>query len=863
MELSEPARLLLLASLLAKDGLISHNGKGFLKDLILRRDEDLITTFAGFGSNPNFLEDLHSLIDRESKRLYESLFVGLSLAEGKSLSKAERRRKGLMDNRALIYGEVDFASFATILREIGALTETKIGEIFYDLGSGTGKALYVVQNASVFAGSFLEYDWSDGDCVFANSTCFPEDLMDALARQAEELKPGSIVVTFTKGLDSTAFEVLSKRRFEMSWGPATVFIHRRRLDGEPAPGSSRDGRNHLHRLITAGEADTISTTSGPNGSNTSVLKSNNSGKFRRGTSIGDTILASGRADRAESTLPAASGRDRYENAASRSAGGTRGAAAERHTGGRRGTLAEGLEEVDDGEEDDVEDEEETEEDETEEEQQGQRGDSKDSSQETGLLFDTEQLQGSKGGEDGGVAPPPVPERLVGFGELLRQAEHAQAQALEQLSFSRQELLMMPDGLAHPARATIGDSSDDDSNSNDGDNEGVDPKHSGENEDADDEEEELDDLRDLSDDGSNQEQDEAVEEGEQPSSLWKGGKAESGTEGDKANDKGKDIPGPSELSSDDLKPKKDGKQKRRINPCSDKDQEVDGGESRQEDVASTTRCDSSEGVSAIAPAALTPDTGTSSISHQQQHHKQSEVPADNPVMVERVEDDGQAQHHCMQDSEGEAESCPREEDAEGPSMKDSSATEAMGTSVAETGGDTGVCVGQDGRGHGNGCHAHAGNSDGGDGRNDQRQDETAEGSLQGSGDDDGDDATNGMNARSDGNPDEAVEVLNPANVSTETLLVPPPPAIGSAETDSVISNHGAAAAMKCQWLPITLPPSPPSLGARQMKEEVKPPDPGQGKEVGLVLSPQGEIEALESPQDTALLQRKAGRDPCRN
>lgn len=39
------------------------------------------------------------------------------------------------------------------------------------------------QNAAVFAGSFLEYDWSDGDCVFANSTCFPEELMDALARQ--------------------------------------------------------------------------------------------------------------------------------------------------------------------------------------------------------------------------------------------------------------------------------------------------------------------------------------------------------------------------------------------------------------------------------------------------------------------------------------------------------------------------------------------------------------------------------------------------------------------------------------------------------------------------------------------------------
>lgn len=39
------------------------------------------------------------------------------------------------------------------------------------------------QNAAVYAGSFLEYDWSDGDVVFANSTCFPEELMDGMTRQ--------------------------------------------------------------------------------------------------------------------------------------------------------------------------------------------------------------------------------------------------------------------------------------------------------------------------------------------------------------------------------------------------------------------------------------------------------------------------------------------------------------------------------------------------------------------------------------------------------------------------------------------------------------------------------------------------------
>lgn len=36
--------------------------------------------------------------------------------------------------------------------------------------------------------------------------------------QAEELKAGSVVVTFTKGLDSKRFQVVLKRRFDMSWG---------------------------------------------------------------------------------------------------------------------------------------------------------------------------------------------------------------------------------------------------------------------------------------------------------------------------------------------------------------------------------------------------------------------------------------------------------------------------------------------------------------------------------------------------------------------------------------------------------------------------------------------------------------------
>jgi hypothetical protein len=52
---------------------------------------------------------------------------------------------------------------------------------------------------------------------------------------AKSLKPGAIVVTFTKGLNLPKhFEILERKRYKMSWGPATVFIHRRLgADGKP------------------------------------------------------------------------------------------------------------------------------------------------------------------------------------------------------------------------------------------------------------------------------------------------------------------------------------------------------------------------------------------------------------------------------------------------------------------------------------------------------------------------------------------------------------------------------------------------------------------------------------------------------
>ena len=182
----------------------------------------------------------------------------------------------MTQEKSLIYGEVEFKSFYRVLRKINPTP----GLVFYDLGSGTGKAVFAArltqdfskcigieilhslhkqaekiltryqsdfesylalgqdQRAGVFEGSFTDYDWSDGDVVFANSTCFDDNLMATLGKDAVSLKPGSIVVTFTKGIalehdNLPVFELLERKRYKMSWGPATVFIHRRlKLDGK-------------------------------------------------------------------------------------------------------------------------------------------------------------------------------------------------------------------------------------------------------------------------------------------------------------------------------------------------------------------------------------------------------------------------------------------------------------------------------------------------------------------------------------------------------------------------------------------------------------------------------------------------------
>jgi hypothetical protein len=78
-------------------------------------------------------------------------------------------------------------------------------------------------------GSFLDADISDADIVFMNSTCFQDDLMEALDIKLEELQPHAQVICLSKPLKSPAFHQYKNKLYDFSWGQATAFFHRRRL----------------------------------------------------------------------------------------------------------------------------------------------------------------------------------------------------------------------------------------------------------------------------------------------------------------------------------------------------------------------------------------------------------------------------------------------------------------------------------------------------------------------------------------------------------------------------------------------------------------------------------------------------------
>ena len=80
-------------------------------------------------------------------------------------------------------------------------------------------------------GDFFKHNWSDATIIFANSTCFSIDMMNNIAEKAnKECQSKTIIITFTKKLNklNKDWEIRDGFRRLMTWGIATIYVHRRK-----------------------------------------------------------------------------------------------------------------------------------------------------------------------------------------------------------------------------------------------------------------------------------------------------------------------------------------------------------------------------------------------------------------------------------------------------------------------------------------------------------------------------------------------------------------------------------------------------------------------------------------------------------
>ena len=224
---------------------------------------------------------------REKKEKEKAMMMRMMMDDeegGKKRTSCTNRN----NRNNFVYGEVVLEPFYDFLSRSSEayLPQSSSSRKYYDLGSGTGKSVFIaaLTGKFSFAGGCeileclhgiattvmedyremiepmtnamnnsnnktteLRVDlddifsvervrmWSQCEYVFCNCLTWEDEQMETLARAAEHLKEGSIFVTVLLPLPSEKFEVIAEEECLFSWGgEAPLVIHRKRrqLEGE-------------------------------------------------------------------------------------------------------------------------------------------------------------------------------------------------------------------------------------------------------------------------------------------------------------------------------------------------------------------------------------------------------------------------------------------------------------------------------------------------------------------------------------------------------------------------------------------------------------------------------------------------------
>jgi SAM-dependent methyltransferase len=195
--------------------------------------------------------------------IFDRLYSGVPAYE---IAQSEKQRMGKQD-ASTTYGEIVPQAFYEVLSAVSP----REGEVFYDLGSGTGKATllaaltfpfsrsvgiellpglgdaarevlrqfdtqvrpqlgpeYQQRKIEFIDGDFLQADLSQADIVFAHGTCYPSEVIDGLGRKLSELRPGARVAFVGHTFDTPELGFLRMMKMKTDWGSALAALYERR-----------------------------------------------------------------------------------------------------------------------------------------------------------------------------------------------------------------------------------------------------------------------------------------------------------------------------------------------------------------------------------------------------------------------------------------------------------------------------------------------------------------------------------------------------------------------------------------------------------------------------------------------------------
>lgn len=187
----------------------------------------------------------------------KTLYKGV---HAKMLSMIHRSLR-MISNKEFVYGEIDFLSFFTILEK----ARPKSGDVFYDLGSGSGKAVFTaamffdlskscgielllpLHNKAMdqlkkatsvlkiekkrpeiqfIKGDFFDIDYNDANIIYIAATCLSDETWKKLIHKMSTLKPGTRIIVATKSIQHEKFQKIYQCVDLMSWGLCPVKIYK-------------------------------------------------------------------------------------------------------------------------------------------------------------------------------------------------------------------------------------------------------------------------------------------------------------------------------------------------------------------------------------------------------------------------------------------------------------------------------------------------------------------------------------------------------------------------------------------------------------------------------------------------------------